>query len=416
MANMSRGDLRPPRPDQHYQPPPGGQPVPGQRAIVRARQVIIFGTGPNSGLFVYSPTPGLGTLVASITADGTTTDPFGNTVLAGITGYHQVTSSFFTALQIVRGEIIFYDSAAQPGPWTALYTINAAPSFAIQDSASSNTISMTQSGVAGPALIVNGESQLSGSATINGDALATALAITAGALQIGLSVVGGIHSDGLFTTGGTADQLVINGNQNNHNIVAIANALSNGGQTLIQLTTAAGTSATDRALGIQASGDTGQRIRLDTLPAIRFGPGNAPTDTTVWRGAAGQVGSDYIAYSNNGNTVETWQTIGFLNGWANDVTAPGLQFRRVSAPYNSVQWVGRIVAPVGIVANQAVTSSPSAPYKPTNAQTIIGWNHTSNVAMQFNIVAGGSLHFQSGAIAGDILEIPSGNGLIGLDA
>ena len=53
---------------------------PGQsNAVVFANKVIVFGT--SDGVFVYSGTPGPGTLLASVTT--ATTDPFGNTTQPG---------------------------------------------------------------------------------------------------------------------------------------------------------------------------------------------------------------------------------------------------------------------------------------------------------------------------------------------
>jgi hypothetical protein len=92
-AGSSLRGVLPQRPDQGYNPP--GTPVaPTQAAgVLRARRVIIFGTGPNAGLFVYSGAPHgppSGNLIASITAPGVTVDPFGNTVVPGITSYDNV--------------------------------------------------------------------------------------------------------------------------------------------------------------------------------------------------------------------------------------------------------------------------------------------------------------------------------------
>lgn len=64
--------------------PPASVVAPGAAAgIFRGRLVIISGTGPNTGLFVYSGTPAAGNSpVFSVVAPGTTTDPFGNPVSA----------------------------------------------------------------------------------------------------------------------------------------------------------------------------------------------------------------------------------------------------------------------------------------------------------------------------------------------
>jgi hypothetical protein len=63
----------------------GVGPAPAGGLIV-AQRVVVFGTGANRGIFVYSPTPAAGNLVASITA-AAGTDPYGNAYKAGITSY-----------------------------------------------------------------------------------------------------------------------------------------------------------------------------------------------------------------------------------------------------------------------------------------------------------------------------------------
>lgn len=68
--------------------PPAGLVYPGVQpgvtsAIVLAHFVIVFGT--SGGVFVYSGTPGPGTLIASVTA--ASADPYGNPTGQGITAY-----------------------------------------------------------------------------------------------------------------------------------------------------------------------------------------------------------------------------------------------------------------------------------------------------------------------------------------
>jgi hypothetical protein len=93
MTTPGTGGLPPRRPDQMrtYAPP---TQAPGTAAgVVRARLVIISGT--SAGVFDYSGTPGLGTLVASLVGN-TTVDPFGNTVNPdGLTIYNGAESAFF---------------------------------------------------------------------------------------------------------------------------------------------------------------------------------------------------------------------------------------------------------------------------------------------------------------------------------
>jgi hypothetical protein len=84
-----RGGVPPGRRQNSPQPPALGQGfsplpasvVPGSRNIFRGRLVIIFGTGPNFGLFIYAGQPGPGNPpVLWAVAPGVTADPSGNAV------------------------------------------------------------------------------------------------------------------------------------------------------------------------------------------------------------------------------------------------------------------------------------------------------------------------------------------------
>ena len=69
------------RPDQQSSPPPSAVAPTQAAGIQRARAVVIFGTGPSSGLFVYNGTPALGNPPqVAIVPTGVTADPFGNAI------------------------------------------------------------------------------------------------------------------------------------------------------------------------------------------------------------------------------------------------------------------------------------------------------------------------------------------------
>lgn len=83
LARRSDGLVRP------LNAPPGQGVAPGvqpgvSNAVEIANLVIIFGV--HGGLFVYSPSPGAGNLIASIVPQAGT-DQFGNTYVAGVTSY-----------------------------------------------------------------------------------------------------------------------------------------------------------------------------------------------------------------------------------------------------------------------------------------------------------------------------------------
>ena len=69
------------RPDQMSDPPPSAVAPTQSAGTLRARTVIIFGTGVNIGLFVYTGTPALGNPPQiAIVPNTTTKDPFGNLI------------------------------------------------------------------------------------------------------------------------------------------------------------------------------------------------------------------------------------------------------------------------------------------------------------------------------------------------
>jgi hypothetical protein len=97
---------------------PAGQLVPGVQpgvsSQVVASRVIIIGTGGE--LLVYSPSAGVGTLIASV-AGAATTDSFGNHVLQGTASY----ASGFAA-SLIGGAVAFY-TGSLAGGWTASASI-----------------------------------------------------------------------------------------------------------------------------------------------------------------------------------------------------------------------------------------------------------------------------------------------------
>ena len=103
MAGMAGlGGLGRRRPDQGYSPT-GAPMAPGAGAgILRAREVIIFGTGP--ALLVYLPKPGPGNLVDSIAA-AAFADSSGNQVEPGVVSYPGVPGG--ALVQLIQGFLRF---------------------------------------------------------------------------------------------------------------------------------------------------------------------------------------------------------------------------------------------------------------------------------------------------------------------
>lgn len=71
----------------------------------------------SSGMFFYSGTPAAGNLILSI-ANASGTDAFGNAYLSGTVTYAQVSGGNFSAYQAANGQWAFYGATSEAGPWT----------------------------------------------------------------------------------------------------------------------------------------------------------------------------------------------------------------------------------------------------------------------------------------------------------
>lgn len=83
----------------------GVGPAPSQGQFI-GRLVVVFGTG-GSGVFVYSPTPAAGNLIASI-ASSAGTDPYGNAYVKGIASYSGPTS---VNAELLGSSLIFNETS-----------------------------------------------------------------------------------------------------------------------------------------------------------------------------------------------------------------------------------------------------------------------------------------------------------------
>jgi hypothetical protein len=123
MTTPGTGGLPQRRPDQQrtYSAPTA---APGASAgIIRARIVEIIG-GSGSGVFVYSGSPALGDLIASLVG-ATTADPFGNPVDEnGLTVYGSNGQSAFLGVAGTLGQLIFRSGASFEG---AAANVSASP-------------------------------------------------------------------------------------------------------------------------------------------------------------------------------------------------------------------------------------------------------------------------------------------------
>lgn len=167
------------------QPAPGVGPGAGQP--VRTRQVIVSGSGAGAGVFVYNGTPGLGTLVKSITSPSTATDPFGNAVIGTDTTYQKISPTSFQAIAYQGNEIQFFTATSPAGPWagTGLFIFfSASGPTGILINAAGGTIQLavTSTGVqvAGAAFTAGNGLSVTGGTTTDTETVTGALTATGG--------------------------------------------------------------------------------------------------------------------------------------------------------------------------------------------------------------------------------------------
>lgn len=125
MTIPGRGGLPPRRVDQQYAPPSPGIPPGSAAGILRALELIIFGTGANRGVFVYNGTPAFGTLTESVAAVANT-DSFNNAYLPGFTSYTNLGGGVWVANNIsAANQLAWFTAAGPAGPWTQIASITA---------------------------------------------------------------------------------------------------------------------------------------------------------------------------------------------------------------------------------------------------------------------------------------------------
>ena len=195
----------------------------------------------SAGAFFYSGTPAAGNLAASI-SQSAGTDTFGNAWLQGITYY-----SFSTLLnqwfavnnsavlfQAIPGMslpgVIFWTAATQAGPWTQIGELTA-PSV-------------------------------------------TSVALTAG---------------GAGSLAVSKNQGVMTGASPSGLVWSVTNTASSSSVPASQITVAA---AGDFAQGIEVSGDSSNRLKIDSNGQHLWGSGSAGQDTNLYRGAANRLQTD----------------------------------------------------------------------------------------------------------------------------
>ena len=275
----------PRRPDQESDPPPMVVAPGGAAGTFRGRYVIIFGTGKNSGLFVYSPIPATGNLVASIAA-AAGTDPYGNAYLAGIcdysgTLYAQLLGAAFNAgLTTSYAPGFMAAVGSNPGQLQISSPLRSVTDAALvlnllssaQNSGYGPLLSVTSgafqsiSGTASnPSLITTDSPHGLGSLGVSNLTISVANYVLTASGRTFLSIKG--HVTGSVTAGAKAFPNGLPANQTPSTQTILAGGVTNGGsgivgQALVSVSTGGGvtllypTMASGDELGVQAEFDT----------------------------------------------------------------------------------------------------------------------------------------------------------------
>jgi hypothetical protein len=206
-----RGGLPPRRIDQQSREPTGIVIGPGARSVVRARTIIVTGSGPGSGIFVYSGTPARGTLVAAIVAPGTTADPFGNTVGAvanfgkwsaagALLQHFGVDQNGDTFLANAAGLTVIHEHSATGGMW---FYDSSGESFGHLATSISPAADTDLAGNPVKAGLASYDNVFGGSAQLNGAVLSlfTAAALVASASPSGFQTFGAANLVGQLIAG-----------------------------------------------------------------------------------------------------------------------------------------------------------------------------------------------------------------------
>lgn len=318
---------------------------------------------PNlQAMLVYQNGAASGNLIGSISGSSGT-DAFGQPFLNGVCSYN--INIVGKAIQMAQGVIAFFNSTGAGQPWTAAANLS---SDGVGDL------------VLGP--------------------LASQSVLCQGLLSagFGMSWSGGATGDKLaLSRAGGAPLLEVDNTQNASTPTVRVKTLLNGVQQL--------------AYACLATTDTNARITVGLDPngngRLNAGSGAAAPDVALFRGLANLWAADDIAW-NNAAAAETWNAVTFgPAGWVNTGTGPGMQFKRVAAPDNSMAFIGRITVPAGFVAGQTVFSIGSATYHPANPQSVIAVNTNTGGLVRFQYGTGGAFVYQSGGnAAGNVIDIP----------
>ena len=124
------------------------------------------------------------------------------------------------------------------------------------------------------------------------------------------------------TDNGSTFTANLNANDQTGIKVVQAATFTNINNSLIDLTTGAG--ASDTVFKARVSGDTNSRFTQQVTGQLNYGPGNAATDTNLYRSSAGVLKTDFTLSATTGMRLNTTSTAGSVGAFAmaNATTAP----------------------------------------------------------------------------------------------
>jgi hypothetical protein len=221
----------------------------------------------SSGSFFYSSTPALGNLIASIAPAGGT-DTKGNTYYGGIVSYFNSGGVVMAVAQLSTGAL----NVGSPGQIAGTGSANGG---------GVHLFTLL------PGTLVLDSGSLSGTDT---NAFITLFSASANSGLNLIQLIGVVTANTLTT---------------NNTILTLGNSQAAPTSPIFQITAAA---AADKAVGIQIATDTNQRLAIDSNGRLQWGPGNAVTDVTLQRNAAGfltTTSKDLITYDIQRLTIAT---------------------------------------------------------------------------------------------------------------
>lgn len=273
-AGLGLGGLLAARPDQQYYPAAGGAQIPGSRTgPLRAREVIVFGSGKNTGVFVYSPAPAFGNLIASIAALGNV-DPYGNAYLPGIVNYF--ISGTSVAVQLSAGQLRFSSAATAAGPWSLGTDLDVQ----IGADGLAQILNISHQG-----LVANMITNIVGALNVNGALLS---ALNGAQVTNGLTADTGNITAGLTWAGGASGdfETLSRTSQSDGTLFQATQGQAGPSGASVRLR---GQVAGDRIFAIDVVGEANRRFHINTDGSHDWGSGSAPPDTFLLRSAAHQL-------------------------------------------------------------------------------------------------------------------------------